>query len=305
MKFKQTFSPYNLHHTPSQNAGPNAEAQTLIALNRPCLSSFLRDSAIMKHVIPHCYVQGRFLALLLLIRLFSSSNFKPKTGCVDWSFMWSSSFSRSKRHAASQYSSPFTNHSIIRCYTQLLKKVLNQKYLRRPTAFYGRRSYLNCMDDKFCTVSTVSWIWHVTKIKRSEDSYLVSEFHMVKAKVKCTLVQALRLCRGRTAHTGSRGIAPHFLDHDTRRGWGVSVTPRPLSIPGKDPVPIVQEAGWFPRPIWIDAENLAPHQDSIPGRLACNQSLYRISYQVHEFHMTIHNFLSLPLSLKEWYKYQE
>jgi hypothetical protein len=28
--------------------------------------------------------------------------------------------------------------------------------------------------------------------------------------------------------------------------------------PGKDPVPIVQEAGWAPEPVWISAENLAP-----------------------------------------------
>ena len=28
--------------------------------------------------------------------------------------------------------------------------------------------------------------------------------------------------------------------------------------PGKDPVPIVQEAGWAPEPVWIGAENLAP-----------------------------------------------
>ena len=28
-----------------------------------------------------------------------------------------------------------------------------------------------------------------------------------KVKVKCTVVQALRLCTGRTAHRGSRGIA--------------------------------------------------------------------------------------------------
>ena len=27
---------------------------------------------------------------------------------------------------------------------------------------------------------------------------------------------------------------------------------------GKDPVPIVQEAGWAPGPVWISAENLAP-----------------------------------------------
>ena len=34
-----------------------------------------------------------------------------------------------------------------------------------------------------------------------------------KVKVKCTLVQALRLCIGRTAHRESRGIALPFLDH--------------------------------------------------------------------------------------------
>ena len=39
----------------------------------------------------------------------------------------------------------------------------------------------------------------------------------VKVKVMCTLVQALRLCTGRTAHRGSRGIALLFHDHGTRR----------------------------------------------------------------------------------------
>ena len=81
---------------------------------------------------------------------------------------------------------------------------------------------------------------------------------LLEVKVKCTLVQALTLCTGRTAHRGSRGIALPFHDHDTRRGWGVSVTPRPLFTPGKDPVPIVQEAGWAPGPVWTGAENLAP-----------------------------------------------
>jgi hypothetical protein len=41
-------------------------------------------------------------------------------------------------------------------------------------------------------------------------------------------------------------------------GWGVRVTPRPLSTPGTDPVPIVQEAGWAPGPVWTGAENLSP-----------------------------------------------
>ena len=33
--------------------------------------------------------------------------------------------------------------------------------------------------------------------------------------------------------------------------------PRPIFTPGKDPVPIVQEAGWTPGPVWTGAENLA------------------------------------------------
>ena len=41
-----------------------------------------------------------------------------------------------------------------------------------------------------------------------------------------------------------RGIALLFHDRDTRRGWVVSSTPRPHFTPGKDPVPILQEAGW-------------------------------------------------------------
>ena len=106
----------------------------------------------------------------------------------------------------------------------------------------------------------------------------------VKVKVKVTLVQALRLCTGRTAHRGSRGITLLFHDHGTRRGWGVSVTPRPLFIPVKDSVPIVQEAGWAPGPVWTGAENLASTGILSPDRPARSQSLYRLSYQAHYEH---------------------
>ena len=87
-------------------------------------------------------------------------------------------------------------------------------------------------------------------------------------KVKVTLVQALRLCTGRTAHRGSRGIALLFLDHGTRRGWGVSVTHRLLFNPGKDPVPIVQKVRWAQGPVWTGAENLAPTGIRSPKRPA-------------------------------------
>jgi hypothetical protein len=74
-------------------------------------------------------------------------------------------------------------------------------------------------------------------------------------KVKCTLVQALRLCTGRTVHRGSRGIALPYLDHGTRREWGVSVTPQSLFTPGKDPVTILREAGWAPGPVWMGVKS--------------------------------------------------
>ena len=46
--------------------------------------------------------------------------------------------------------------------------------------------------------------------------------------------------------------------------------------PVKDPVPIVQEAGWALRPVWTGAENLAPTEIRSLDRPARSQSLYRL-----------------------------
>jgi hypothetical protein len=71
-----------------------------------------------------------------------------------------------------------------------------------------------------------------------------------------------------------------FLDlGDRRGGWSA---PRPGRFtPGKDPVPIVQEAGWASGPVWTCAKHLAPTGIASPDRLARSQSLYRLSYPVH------------------------
>jgi hypothetical protein len=124
-------------------------------------------------------------------------------------------------------------------------------------------------------------VWVVTFHLGLMDNSQVSHHRDVgkKVKVKFTHVQALRLCTGRTAHRGSRGITLLFLDHGTRRGWGVSVTPRPLFTLGKDPVPIVQEAGCAPGPGWTGAENVTPTGIRTPDRPARSHSLYRLSYR--------------------------
>ena len=78
-----------------------------------------------------------------------------------------------------------------------------------------------------------------------------------------------------------RGIALLFHDHGTRRGWVIISAPRPHFTSGKDLVPILQEAGWAPVPVWKGGKS-HPHQDSIVDCPACSQSLYQLSYPGHK-----------------------
>jgi len=66
---------------------------------------------------------------------------------------------------------------------------------------------------------------------------------IIDDKVKCTLVQALRLCTGRTTHRGRRGIALLFLDHGTRRGEGSASLPGRSSPPEKTRYPLYRRLG--------------------------------------------------------------
>ena len=70
--------------------------------------------------------------------------------------------------------------------------------------------------------------------------------------------------RSGVAQRVDRGIALLFHDRGTRRGWVVSSTSWPHFTPGKDPVPILQEAGWAPGPVWTGGKS-RPHRDSIRG----------------------------------------
>ena len=69
-------------------------------------------------------------------------------------------------------------------------------------------------------------------------------------------------------------MALSFLTTVLEGGEGVSVTSRSLITPRKDPVPIIQEAGWAPGPVRTGAENLAHTGIRSPDRPARSQSLY-------------------------------
>ena len=96
-------------------------------------------------------------------------------------------------------------------------------------------------------------------------------------KVKCTLVQAPRLCTGRTAHRRSRGIALLFLDHGTRRRWGMSVTPRPWYRRLGGPQGRSGQVRKISHPLGFDSRTV--------------QSLYRLRYPAHFFRDTILVFI--------------
>ena len=79
------------------------------------------------------------------------------------------------------------------------------------------------------------------------------------------------------AQRWSRCIALLFLQPRRQIG-GVSAPRFDRFNPEKDPVPIVQEAGWAPGPVWTGGENLAPTGIRSADRPARSESLYRLSY---------------------------
>ena len=157
-----------------------------------------------------------------------------------------------------------------------------------------------------CTTYSINWLVFITEMKSvycavqtgslnkaactsSLKGYLKPQH--LQWHVKCTLVQALRLCTGWTAHRGSRGIALPFHDHSTRRGWGVSIMPRPLFTPRKDP--LYRRLGG-PQGRSGQVQKMSPPtRIQSPDRPAHCQSLYRLHYPVHYNGM---NFMKLEYS---------
>jgi hypothetical protein len=84
----------------------------------------------------------------------------------------------------------------------------------------------------------------------------------------------------------SRSIALLFLGP----GGGGQPHASAASTPGKDWVPIVQEAGWAPGSVWTGGKS-RPHRHSIPDRPARSESLYRLGYSAHFLFIKLINIL--------------
>jgi len=126
--------------------------------------------------------------------------------------------------------------------------------------------------------------WKLTKkccVRRLVRDVYIGVYIYIYIKVKCSRY------RPGVAQRVGRGIALLFHDRCTRREWVVSSTPRPHFTPGKDPVPILQEAGWALGSVWTGGKS-RPHRDSIVDRPTRSQSLYRLSYPGNNIYIYIY-----------------
>jgi len=104
------------------------------------------------------------------------------------------------------------------------------------------------------------------------DNWIYKVKVKVNVNVKFSLEQATKAQRGVDIQRYS------FFNLGPKMGVGGQGHALAALPTGKDPVPIVWEAGWIPEPVWTSAENLAPTGIRSPDRPARSESLYRLSY---------------------------
>jgi len=144
-------------------------------------------------------------------------------------------------------------------------------YAKNRTRFYKSRH--------------LSFLCHTDKRKQILQWTLVvdgARINHVTTEIKVKVKLKWSRYRPGVAQRVGRGIALLFHDHGTRRWWVVSSTPRPHFTPGKDPVPILREAGWAPGSVWTDGKS-RPHRNSNSDCPARSQSLYWLTYPVHRY----------------------
>ena len=130
------------------------------------------------------------------------------------------------------------------------------------------RTDLTLVFGVFCVQQV--WVWNIGTV----STLSCISINDVKVKLKFSRYRPV------VAQMVGRGIAVFFHDRGTARGLVVSSKPRPHFTPGKDPVPIVREAGWAPGPVWKGGK-ARPHRYSILYRPNPSQSLHRLSYPTH------------------------
>jgi hypothetical protein len=140
----------------------------------------------------------------------------------------------------------------------------------------------DCKHCTFCTAIYNSKNTYLLTIKEQDQSLP----RILSSTILSSLGQGkVHPCTGRTAHKGSRGTALLFHDHDTRRGWGFSVTPRSL-FASRARHGTHCTGGWVGPTTGLDrCKKSRPIRIWSPDRPARSQSLCRLGYPAHYLHL--------------------
>jgi hypothetical protein len=135
--------------------------------------------------------------------------------------------------------------------------------------FRGCANVIECIYTNLDSIAYYSGykpVQHVTVLNTigSCNTLVIIIILYYKVKLKCTLVQALRLCTGRTAHRGCKGIALLFHDYGTKRCEG-SASRSGHYLPGERPGTHCTGGLLGPRPGLDRCGKFRPYRDSIPG----------------------------------------
>ena len=126
------------------------------------------------------------------------------------------------------------------------------------------------------SLSSYYWVLQLSRSILADKQILCDKAakirNMVKVKVKFSLEQAMKTQRGVVIQLYS------FFNFGARWGQVVNTTPWPLYPRERDPVPIVQEDGWAPGPVWMGVENLVLTGIRCLDRPAHSKLLYLLRY---------------------------
>jgi hypothetical protein len=139
---------------------------------------------------------------------------------------------------------------------------LQRDKLLLKTNFFSLRKTNN---NKGHSGNNASWINNV---------YFENYTHLLATSRICGAIPLgkgkVRPITGPEGEKGCRGLALLIRDLGARRGWVVSITPRPLS-PGESPGTHCTGTGWAPGPVWTGVKNLSPTGIRSPDRPARSQ----------------------------------
>ena len=116
-----------------------------------------------------------------------------------------------------------------------------------------------------CILCSSNWLNAVTFVTQEISFSGILRLQYFKHKPVSALPMSVRLAHVFLLFSHSNVIWWKTRKTTPRWGWVVNDTPRPLYSWERDSIPVVEEGGWAPGPVWMGREKSLTHRDSVPG----------------------------------------